>query len=375
MGNSNNRTLFYIGSASAVILLLIFWAVPSTSQKANGTTWSPFATIENDVEGEPQVSVSYLEGRARKGVPVRIKNNKISQNTYQPTGSYVNSYTPKTEYQHPLIASTKFISKKDQKKKKKDKKTVAKANKGTGKSSRRFGFDDDGDEGEPSTLNKTPSQVISQNQVPATDKKQEELENINSVTYWEKPIFVDENVGMVSKLIESFQGSKVSNDVFYDIVTEMRQDERVVVREFGLLALSSTPSVQSFSELSVMKHTDPDAELRTAAGREVANYYLEQRLSHVVSALKLNSTDSSRTTYEALVVLNDATKKYSDTNGTLEEGAQPTRTSSSKVEPRFEQALTVIDQEGLTESKDAKIKSQAQKTSTALTEFISTISI
>lgn len=374
MGNRDNRTLFYIGTTIAVVLLLIFWVMPSTSKKANGTTWSPFATIENDVEGNPQVSVSYLEGTARKGVPVRLKNNKISENTYQPNGSYVNSYTPSTEYQHPLVASTKFISKKDQKKKKKDKKSLAKTSKDTGKSSRRFGFDDDSYEGEPSTLNKTPSQAISQNLVPVTDKKEEEKENINSVTYWEKPIFVDENVGMVSKLIESFQGSKVSNDVFYDIVTEMRQDERVVVREFGLLALSSTPSVQSFSELSVMKHTDPDADLRTAAGREVANYYLEQRLSHVVSALKVNSSDSNRTTYEALVVLNDATKKYSD-NGTFEEGAQPPKNSSSSVEPRFEQALTVIGQEGLTESKDAKIKSQALKTSTALTEFISTISI
>jgi hypothetical protein len=373
MGNRDNRTLFYIGSTIAVTLLLIFWAMPGTSQKANSGTWSPFANIENDVEGQLQVSVSYLEGHARKGVPVRPKNNKISENTYQPTGSYVNSYTPKTEYQHPLVASTKFISKKDQKKKKKDKKSLAKASKGTGKSSRRFGFDDDSYEGEASTSNNTPPQMIPQNQV-RTDKKQEEQENINSVTYWEKPIFVDENVGMVSKLIESFQGSKVSNDVFYDIVTEMRQDERVTVREFGLLALSSTPSVRSFSELSVMKHTDPEAELRTAASREVANYYLEQRLSHVVSALKLNSTDSNRTTFEALVVLSDATKKYSD-NGTLEEGAQLTRSSSSSVEPRFEQALTVIDQEGLTESKDAKIKSQAQKTSTALTEFISTISI
>jgi hypothetical protein len=374
MGNRDNRTLFYVSSTIAVTLLLIFWAMPGTSQKAKGGTWSPFAAIENDVEGQPQVSVSYLEGRARKGAPVRPKNNKISENTYQPTGSYVNSYTPKTEYQHPLVASTKFISKKDQKKKKKDKKSLAKAGKRDGKNSRRFGFDDESYEGEPSTSNNTPSQIIPQNPVRAADKKQEEQENINSVTYWEKPIFVDENVGMVSKLIESFQGSKVSNDVFYDIVTEMRQDERVTVREFGLLALSSTPSVRSFSELSVMKHTDPEAELRTAASREVANYYLEQRLSHVISALKLNSTDSNRTTYEALVVLSDATKKYSD-NSTLEEGAQPTRSSSSSVEPRFEQALTVIDQEGLTESKDAKIKSQAQKTSTALTEFISTISI
>ncbi len=373
MGNSDNRTLFYISSTIAVVLLLIFWVMPGTSKKADGTTWSPFATIENDVEGNPQVSVSYLEGKARKGVPVRPKNNKISENTYQPNGGYVNSYTPSTEYQHPLVASTKFISKKDQKKKKKDKKSLAKTSKDSGKSSRRFGFDDDRYEGEPSTLNKTPQQV-SQNLVPVTDKEEEEKENINSVTYWEKPIFVDENVGMVSKLIESFQVRKVSNDVFYDIVTEMRQDERVVVREFGLLALSSTPSVRSFSELSVMKHTDPDADLRSAASREVANYYLEQRLSHVVSALKLNSTDSNRATYEALVVLNDATKKYSD-NGTLEEGAQPARSSTSTVEPRFEQALTVIDQQGLTESKDAKIKSQAQKTLTALTEFISTISI
>ncbi len=333
--------------------------------------------ISSEMEGAPQVSVAYLEGKTRKAPHLQIKNNKISENTYQPTGNFVNSYTPQTEYQHPLVASTKFISKKDQKnKKKKDKKDAlqAKNKKQSGKSSRSFGFEDELESDNSSDLNKMTAQFFqqnTQNQKAANNQGQEEeKENLNTVTYWEKPIFVDENPGMVNKLIESYQGRKVSNNVFYDLVTEMRQDERIQVREFGLLALTSTPSVQSFSELSVMKHTDPDADLRTAAGREVANYYLEQRLSHVVAALKVNTADSNRTTYEALVVLNDATKKYADP-GSFEDSPQPARANSSSVEPRFEQALSTIEQEGLKDSKDAKIKSQAVKTSTALTEFLS----
>ncbi len=374
MGNRQSRTLFYISSAIAVVLLLVFWNTPTLLQKPS--SGSPFASIDNDVEGSPEVTLSYLAGRSRFGARpvVRAKNNKISENTYQPAGGYVNSYTPATEYQHPLVASTKFISKKDQKKKKKNsKKSTLNAKKDESKSKRRFGFDEDEDTSLDTLSSRATTQFIQQRpqtEVSTKDKNQEEEENINSVTYWEKPIFVDENVGMVSKLIESFQGRKVSNHVFYDLVTEMRQDERIVVREFGLLALTSTPSVQSFSELSAMKHTDPDADLRTAASREVANYYLEQRLSHVVAALKVTTADSNRATYEALVVLKDATVKYSG-NGTFDENASPVRTGSPSIEPRFEQALSAIDQSRLTESTDARIKSQAQQTTTALTEFLS----
>jgi hypothetical protein len=369
MGNRDNRTLFYICTGVAVLLLLVFGGTPQALLKKS--KWAPLSTLT--AEGEPEVMISAYEGRSRNELSGSKADDLGKGDIYQPTNNYVNSYTPKTEYQHPLIASTKFISKKDQKKKKKDKNKKAITRKMESKSKRQFGFTEDMDDSRLPTT-RTTSQFVAQNKQNPTTKqeqtKKEEEENLNSMEYWAKPIFVDQDVLMVSKLIESYQIRKVSNNVFYDLVTEMRQDERLQIREFGLTALTSTPSVRSFAELSIMKHTDPDADLRTAASREVSAYYQEQRLSHVVAALKGTTADTNRSTYEALVVLNDATKKYSGV-APLEDGSPAPTTVSSNVELRFEQALTAIDQNQLTESKDSKIKAQAEKTSTALAEFVS----
>ncbi|MBY0384202.1 hypothetical protein K2X05_03510 [bacterium] len=311
-----------------------------------------------------------------------VNKKKPTENTYQPTTNYVNSYTPNTEYQHPLVASTKYISKKDQKKKKngKKKQSLQAKKKDDKKGGREFGLSESDDFDESESRLTTPPPVFSQAQLKNNNtntnanKKKEEEENLNTFEYWEKPIFIDEDQAMVSKLISSYQIKKVSNNIFYELVVEMRSDERTQIREFGLVALSSTPSVRSFSELTTMKHTDPDTELRNAAGREVTNYYQENRLPHVVSALKVSPQQSPRTAFEALVVLDDATKKYSGVAAFDENNPNPppVNLNAAAVKPRFEQALGAIEQARLTESPDPKIKAQAVQTEDSLSKFIGT---
>lgn len=381
MGNRENRTLFYLGVAVAVVLLLVFWGTPNSAKSKKGfMAWSD---LEKDAELEMAQYRLQSAPKAQWKRVALIKKKAPSENTYQPTANYVNSYTPNTEYQHPLVASTKYISKKDQKKKKngKKKQSLQAKKKDEKKSGREFGLSETDELDTESDASRSPTPLLNQvqannnNNAQTTKKKEEEEENLNTFEYWEKPIFVDEDQAMVSKLISSYQIRKVSNNVFYDLVVEMRSDERVQIREFGLVALSSTPSVRSFSELATMKHTDPDTELRNAASREVTNYYQEKKLSHVVSALKVSTQQSPRTALEALVVLDDATKKYSGVVAPLDENSPdpaPTNLNTAAVEPRFEQALSVIEQTRLTESPDPKIKAQAVQTKDSLSKFIGT---
>lgn len=377
MGTKNQRNLFYFAAGLAMVLLIMGWdSTSSSSQKKSWLPWST-ASVETQLEESSYSRVSSPKAQWKR---VRLKKDKVSENTYQPTTNIVNSYTPSTEYQHPLVASTKFISKKDQKKRKAGKKKSALQAKkdDKSKSGRDFGLSDS-EEDDSTTERRTPMfPPMNQNGNPAqaqnNNKKKEEEENLNSFEYWEKPIFVEEDKAMVSKLIESFQVRKVSNTVFYDLVTEMRQDERVQIRQFGLTALTSTPSVRSFSELTQMKNTDPDADLRLAANLEIANYYQEKKLTHVVSALKVTSGQAANTTYEALVVLDQATKKYSSLAPLDENSPTPPKTSGNlaNIKPRFEQALSVIEQVRLTESPDAKVKAQAVQTEGSLSNFLST---
>lgn len=373
MGTKNNRNLFYFAAGLALVLLIMSWGSTNTSSKSK--SWSPWSTAALEAEME-EASHPRLSSPHAQWKRVRLKKDKTSGNEYQPTTNIVNSYTPSTEYQHPLVASTKFISKKDQKKAKKGKKksTLQAKSKGKEKSNREFGLSDTEEDFETENRSTMPFPQQSPNtnnqQAQNNDKEKEEEENLNTMEYWEKPIFVDEDSTMVSKLIESFQVKKVSNNIFYDLVAEMRQDERVQIRQFGLTALTSTPSVRSFSELTIIKNGDPDADLRQSARQEIANYYQEKKLSHVVSALKVSATPTSKTAYEALVVLDEATKKYSNLAPLDENTPAPKAGNLATIKPRFEQALSVIEQTRLTESTDAKVKAQAVQTEGSLSNFL-----
>ncbi len=378
MGNTQTRTLFYFGAGIALVLLLMIWGTSKESSSAS--VWGPWSNITSEAEAKESTHLLEASPKAQ-WKRIAIKKDDPTKNEYQPATSYVNSYTPKTEYLHPLVASTKFISKKDQKKKKLGKKKqalLAQKKALLEKSKREMGLSEsEDDDFESDTRQTTGFQGAPQNQNTANNgnprnKEKEEEQNLNTLEYWEKPIFVDEDSAMVSKLISSFQVKKVSTNIFYDLVTEMRQDERLQIREFGLTALSSTPSPRSFSELAAMKNTDPDAELRTAASRVVANYYQEKNLSYVVSALKTSNEQSTRTAYEALVVLDDATKKYSGLTAQGEGSPAPkTGVSLSRIESQFEQALSVIDANRLTESPDPRVKTQAVQTESSLKGFVS----
>jgi hypothetical protein len=92
----------------------------------------------------------------------------------------------------------------------------------------------------------------------------------------------------------------------------------------------------------------------------------------VVSALRTSNEQSTRTAYEALVVLDDATKKYAGLTAQSEGSSAPkTGVSLSRIESQFEQALSVIDTNRLTESPDPRVKTQAVQTESSLKGFVS----
>lgn len=379
MGKNEKRTLFYFALGLGAVLLVMNWLSKHqiTTKTSAWSSWDLSADKKTKTSSYTyRVVTPQTQGTALKN---QKEKEQYKENDYQPTRNFVHSYNGASDFQHPLVASTKFVSKKEQLKKKNDKKkkkSLAKQDDKKG-SSRRIGFENDDDEDEDDKSSSPRSMALNGypisaqnngNPASATNVKKNQEVDINTPEYWEKPIFVDEDKNMLGKLIDSYQYRKVSNGVFYDLVSEMRQDERVQIREFGVLALTATPSARSFYELAIIKNTDPVADLRDAAGQELANYYLEKRLPYVVTAIKPSDLNG---TYEALVVLDQATKKYSDLSAlnTNPPTAQQTVRASS-IEPRFQQALSTIEQNKLTESSDARVKQQATQTVASLQQFL-----
>jgi hypothetical protein len=371
MGNSNNKLFIYTLAATFLVLLVLVLS----GGKKQGSVLSLFsgtqkATTRTDFMKVP--SAKYAVSR------YNIQNNgeKTYKNEYKPSSTYARTYTAPEENTTPLVASTKFIRKQDKlkKAKKRSNKLLAKNKKKKSSQSSTNNDEDDffsDDEDLTSELNR--QQVVSggaaSNARKATEQKKEEEKSVNSVEYWEKPIFIEEDFKAVVKLIESYQIRKVSNTVFYTLVDDMTNDERPHLREYGLVALSATPSAKSFTELARMKHTDTTTDLRSTAGKEISNYTHAGRVSYVVGALRSSTENTPKATLEALSTLTQTSKKYSSLVAQSNGGEKVDMSGIEQLEPRLGNALLLI-QEKYANSPDPKIKSEADKTVAAINDFI-----
>ncbi|MBY0314718.1 MAG: hypothetical protein K2Q26_04320 [Bdellovibrionales bacterium] len=220
-----------------------------------------------------------------------------------------------------------------------------------------------------SMINGGGTGLAAANPQQAQQEKEKEEENLDTVDFWVDPIFRKVEYEAVMKLIDSYQIKKVSPSVFYTVVDDMSHDERDQLREYGLLALSSTPSARSFSQLTWIKHNDTDATLRTTANNEVANYTDASRLNYIVTALKATSSGSPRTTIEALRVVRAATEKYA--RGITQQTTQPTpvKSNSASAISKIANAAEVITTTHL-KSSDATVKAEAQQTMNTVNRYI-----
>ncbi len=318
----------------------------------------------------------------QNGTDEQAPSERIYKNEYRPHTTHASYYEAPQEVQHPLIASAKFISKKDQLKKarKRNKALLAKKKKAKNSNGQPFESQDDDDfyEDDEDVRGNMPSGMTAlANSAPkatannARDKEKEEEAKMDTYEYWENPIFVQEDGEAVGKLIQSYQVRKVSNTVFYDIVEDMTHDERPNLREYGLKALSATPSSRSFNELAWIKHNDTIGDFRTSAGTQITSYTDAGRTPYVITTLSTATDNTSRASLEALSVLTATSKKYASVRAQSETSPIPVDTASLKLlETRLDAALVIINEKYVT-SSDAKVQSEATKTVAAINDYIS----
>jgi len=375
MGRFNKTNLYYI-SAGLIIGLGIY-----AFMSFGGL--SPNFLLSTSAKGEAHARVDKNGNLITSTIPkaswkaLEAGSNTASEydSDYQAASGYANDYVAPEEENHPLIASAKFIKKKNKNKdkKKKDKKSTSLADKkGKDSSDERNGLSESEDpSSNPNYL--TGSGPIAGAPGPAinNDKKkkaEEEEENLNTVEFWEKPIFIDEDPTAVRKLVDNYQIKKVSGNVFYTVVSEMNHDERPQIRTLGIDALASTPSAKSFTQLTWVKHNDTEADLRNLAITQLTGYTDVSRLNYVVSTLGMNKDQN--VSIEALRTLTSSTVRYSELSAQQQASPQQTAATYSQLEPRYTQALEIIEQNHA-QSTNATIKAEATKTVEALNKFMS----
>jgi hypothetical protein len=352
MGNLNKHFITYTLIATVVVFMGFF----SLVKENKGSIFS----TNNRGTGKNQVLP--FHGRT---IFKRWKNKNDSLGN----PSYVNNYRPGDNVvisnddpqNGALVSSVTYADKKKAKKAKK--KTVAKETKKSTTSSRN---------------NKLSASNYNANNVSSggggagggtkPQKPKQEEENLDTVQYWEEPIFKNEDPAAVSKLIDSYRIQKVSSGVFYEVVSEMSQDERPQLREYAIVALQSTPSTKSFYQLTKMKLNDTDAEIRISAEAEVAHYADVGRLSYVISSLKTSGGEAQQVSLEAMRVLTKASENYGEIHAQSNDGTHSSTQMSASMQTKLTQAYNTLGT--IAQSNDPELKSEAVKTMDSISKAI-----
>lgn len=372
--DTQKKTIILSTITATIGLLLL---IAATGGKKSGSVWSFFTN-------SPKITrADFMSGPKNKYSVVRHDNNESSEaqniytNDYKPSTTFARAYVEEESAKHPLVASTKVIRKKDKlKDAKKRSKTLAKNKKTKSGSSATSDLEDDdfyadSDETTTSVGGAIVAGAVGSAKPQQETEEQDEEAQLNTVEYWEQPIFVEEDFNAVMKLVNSYNVKKVSNSVFYNVVDDMTHDERVNLREFGVFALAATPSSQSFSELAVLKHVDVNADIRGSVGQEISRYTNASRVNHVLSALRASNEREPRIAMEAMAALSETSRRYFSLGGY--DGPNPQRSDSTtllSLEPRLDSAVQLIQQK-YGNSSNAQIRSEAEKTIAAISTNIS----
>lgn len=187
-------------------------------------------------------------------------------------------------------------------------------------------------------------------------------EPFNSAEEWSRRLLSRPDLAETNRFIDHHNRNLVTDEVFYHVVGQMLEDSRVEMKKLGVLALSQTKSVLSFSMLAQVSRSErSDSTVRQAAEQALDPYGKEfGRVGILANILKAGG--SGYTVLLATRKLEDSAKK----NLTAAPATAPNQVSqqqAASVRSRnltYQRFIPILT--GLSKSNDASVKSQATQT-------------
>jgi hypothetical protein len=127
---------------------------------------------------------------------------------------------------------------------------------------------------------------------------------------WKSKLLDAPTAELISELVRQFSSDEISASMYYELISLMMVSDRLVVREFGLMALTATPSVQSFLLLAAAYEVESNSSLRTEM-TTLLNSYSNKSKFYVLAAA-LRSADKSAIRQSAQLVEFSAMKKIDE---------------------------------------------------------------
>lgn len=305
MENKKPNYLIYIALVVGVIFLFKWMGNhPSHNEKAN---ISFSAAQLNDIDLKPfhqKVTNSQPQSKTQKFKrSLRKRNYKKTSFNMPRTESHTFNKGKKGKKGRKIAKKDK---KKDKKKKKDEKKKKDVADKFKNAEDALEYQADNLADNQNDTVNTDTEVAAGNNPVVTSNNNNPE----QSLDEWVDFVLNKPSLNKTTKLIRYYQSSLISAATFYLVVEEMIKDNRPLVNEMAIVALSSTPSYHSFMTLtSLIEAEAHGSTLRVRAEQSLRNYKEISQLKTLQTVL-LNSDSSQFSVYQAALILVSSVSTY-----------------------------------------------------------------
>lgn len=240
---------------------------------------------------------------------------------------------PKTEKTIAPAKKEDDKKKKDAKKKKDDKKKKKKTIKGKGTSAPDSddSSNDDTDDSAANSPAYSGGPGIAQNGVDP-NKLPETVEE------WVAFLSPSPDFEKTAKFVKLFQNGALKSDIYYEVVAAMLEDERLKMRELGVMALGSTPSVRSFTMLADFSAIEQGTSAKTQASSYMRMYTRLEYLQHLAGTFNAGSTEATMQALKELELAATIHLKGGGGTGPTEQDTTP-RAPASNVQRYFTQVI------------------------------------
>lgn len=193
-------------------------------------------------------------------------------------------------------------------------------------------------------------------------------ENPQTLLEWKTYILREPSYERTMKLVEAQQNHGIDSEIFHEVVSEMLADSREKMHEYAILALGSSPGLESFLLLQAAAQAQSvDSPLRLQARNYLRAYSKLENLRYLGSVIATET--ESATAFEALRLIQIAVSVYK-----AKPASQPSPRPGTLalVARQFTPLVSILNRVAAT-SKDGSLRQEASRTVNDINNLIGTV--
>ena len=122
----------------------------------------------------------------------------------------------------------------------------------------------------------------------------ENTEELDTIEEWIAYFVNAQSLASIDRFTNAYLSQKISSDIFYSVIEELLTNFREKLKHYGIIALSKTPSRESFEHLVHITESDHHEQKVQSRAMQSFNMYTQTNHLNVVAATLSSSKDNVR---------------------------------------------------------------------------------